>query len=171
MADTNHSTNITDLGNGTTPGEGLLPPDVPDSPHIRPPIPQGEQNQGPVPPPPIPQPQPQPHHQPQLVQNVMNDYDKLNGQQIYYDENNQPFIVQEMPPQQDPTDWKNELLKMLKLPAVVAILVYLASDGTLNSVLTKVPKLGSSVGTLNLLGKLFQAVLFAGVFYLVQRFL
>lgn len=161
------ATSINDLGN--SPTEGTLPPEIPPQANVQvpAPVPQGEQKQGPVVPPPIPQGQ-----QPQLVQNVMNDYQQMNGQQVYYDHNNQPFVIQEEYNEPQTTvSLKDNLWGSLKLPLLVVILVFIASDGLLNNILVKIPKFGSSVGTLNYFGKLVQALLFGGVFFLSQQYL
>jgi RNAse (barnase) inhibitor barstar len=165
------ATSINDLGN--SPAEGTLPPEIPQQANVQipAPIPQGEQKQGPVPPPQIPQ-APQQVGQPQLVQNVMNDYQQINGQQVYYDQNNQPFVIQEEYPESQTTiSLKDNLWNTLKLPLLVVILVFIASDGLLNNILVKIPKLGTSVGTLNYFGKLIQALLFGGVFFLSQQYI
>lgn len=165
------ATSINDLGNA--PAEGTLPPEIPQEANVQVPVPvpQGQQKQGPVVPPQIPQAQQQ-GQQPQLVQNVMNDYQQMNGQQVYYDQNNQPFVIQEEYAEPQTTvSLKDNLWQNLKLPLLVVVLVFIASDGLLNKLLVKIPKLGSSVGTLNYFGKLVQALLFGGVFFLSQQYL
>ena len=169
------ATSINDLGNA--PAEGTLPPEVPQqaSVQIQAPMPQGEQKHGPLAPPQIPQAQqqmPMPQQQPQLVQNVMNDYQQMNGQAVYYDQNNQPFIIQEEYPEQKTTvALKDNLWDNLKLPLLVVVLVFIASDGLLNKLLVNIPKLGTTVGTLSYAGKLVLALLFGGIYFLAQRYL
>lgn len=115
----------------------------------------------------------------QVVKNILNEMETENVKDVKNQDNTEQYYDS---PQQEsydsyeeyeqPLSFTDKLLREMKMPLLVVLLVFLSNFGYLNKLLVQyVPRIIGNDGNMNMYGLLLKAVFAGFLFFVVKKFI